>query len=106
MEGATSDDGAQPAPPDSPLYFALPLGQYIRLLELKPGAPGDPVVGHLTVVELDKAPAYEAISYVWGRSGSNAPTFCNGREVDVTANLRTALARVRYADRSRVLWAD
>ena len=34
------------------LYSPLPAGQYMRLLELAPGARNDPIVSRLLVVEL------------------------------------------------------
>jgi hypothetical protein len=91
---------------DQPLYFPLVEAQIIRLVELAPGARGDPVVIRLFIAELEHHPEYEAISYVWGNTEDTVPILCNGRTLDITMNLNAAFARVRYNDRPRILWAD
>lgn len=91
---------------DQPLYFPLLKGKVIRLLELEPGIWTDPVSCHLFVTELDFAPPYEALSYVWGDPLSRIPILCNGRSLDITYNLHAAFRRVRLHDRPRILWVD
>lgn len=88
------------------IYSDLPLGRYLRLLYLAPGASDDPITAHLSVFALTEAPLYDALSYVWGHSGDHEPIEVSNNTVFVTKNLRAALARVRYADRPRVVWAD
>jgi hypothetical protein len=88
------------------IYSELPFGRYIRLLYLDLGAGDDPITARLSTFALTEAPPYEALSYVWGHSGDHKPIEVNNNTVLVTTNLRAALARVRYADRPRVVWAD
>jgi hypothetical protein len=89
-----------------PLYFPLLEGQVIRLIELIPGAWNDPVSIRLFITELQHAPEYDAISYVWGDPSQTVPITCNGREMDITLNLNAALKRIRLTYRSRIVWAD
>jgi hypothetical protein len=91
---------------NQPLYLPLGEAQVIRLAELAPGTRNDPVVIRLFMVELEHAPEYEAISYLWGDPQNTMPICCNGREMDVTVNLNAAFVRVRHPDRPRTLWAD
>lgn len=91
---------------DQPLYFPLLEGKVIRLLELEPGTWTDPISIHLFVTELEFAPQYEALSYVWGDPLSRIPILCNGRTLEVTYSLHAAFRRVRLHDRPRILWAD
>jgi hypothetical protein len=55
---------------------------------------------------LDSGADYEAISYHWGSSTAFGTIVCDGKELQVPANLCSALKHLRYKDRSRVLWAD
>jgi hypothetical protein len=55
---------------------------------------------------LDKFPAYEALSYVWGDTKSSARILLNGVEFDVTENLGAALIHLRSATSERTLWVD
>jgi hypothetical protein len=101
-----AESSSQHVGSDQPLYLPLLDGHVVRLLHLEPGAPDDPVVLRLALVELEHAPDYEAISYVWGNSAITRPIMCNGRRLDITLNLHAALVRLRYPDRDRTLWAD
>jgi len=116
-EPATSGQGdvTQPGPEgvaflpfgtDQPLYLPLIQGQIIRLLELKPGAWDDPVSARLFIAELQHAPEYDAISYVWGDVSKTVPMICNGRTLHITQNLNAAFKRVRLIDQPRIVWAD
>ena len=114
LSGQTRDS-ARPGAPlkrsqtggfNQPLYFPLIEAQVIRLVELAPGAPSDPVVIRLFITELEHHPEYEALSYVWGDPKSTVPILCNGRTFDITVNLNAAFVRVRHSDRPRILWAD
>ena len=89
-----------------PMYLALTQYHVIRLFNLKPGKPSDPLELELFIVELEHHPRYEALSYVWGSAGENASVKCNGATMAVTPNLQHALRRIRYPDRIRTLWAD
>jgi hypothetical protein len=89
-----------------PLYAELLQGHLIRLVDLKPGAHDAPIIMSLFIVDLEYAPEYEALSYVWGDPTNRVPIQCNGRQLNVTVNLDAALRRIRHTDRSRMIWAD
>ncbi|CAM1510955.1 Fc.00g084680.m01.CDS01 [Cosmosporella sp. VM-42] len=76
----------------------------IRLLNLQPGV-GD-VHLTLSVVSLTDNPSYEALSYCWGDLSDNQTVYCDGKALEVTKSLFTALRQLRHPDERRVLWAD
>ncbi|CZR60246.1 uncharacterized protein PAC_10142 [Phialocephala subalpina] len=77
------------------MYLPLTEAYVIRLIELEPGGPDDPVAIHLLAAELDHCLEYEALSYVWGDAKNTLPISCNGRRFEVTVNLHAALVRAR-----------
>ncbi|EXJ61332.1 uncharacterized protein A1O5_11890 [Cladophialophora psammophila CBS 110553] len=89
-----------------PLYLPLLEGEVIRLVDLLPGEGDDPVSLRLLIAELGHHPEYEAISYVWGDPSQTVSVLCNGRPLAITVSLNAVFKRVRYPDRSRILWAD
>ena len=89
-----------------PLYLPLLEGKVIRLVELMPGANHEPISLRLLIAELGYHPEYEAVSYVWGNPRQPTSILCNGRPLDITVSLNEVFRRVRYPDRSRLLWAD
>jgi heterokaryon incompatibility protein (HET) len=93
---------------DQPLYTELLRGFTIRLIELEEGEPDSEISIRLLIAELDFAPQFEALSYVWGNPDptKRTPITCNGRQLNVTRNLHAALRRIRYTDRPRILWVD
>ena len=84
--------------------------QTIRLLYLEPAASeGDDLHGSLVPVciDLEPAPAYEALSYAWGDPVFPAKLFLDGRGYHgITANLSQCLTSLRRVDTTRVLWVD
>src|ERR1700753_3902301 len=80
---------------NQPLYLPLVNGKLIRLVELLPGAWNDQVTIRLLVSELQYAPDYDAISYVWGNPKDRVPMKCNGRTMSITVNLNAAFRRIR-----------
>lgn len=78
----------------------------IRILELLPGDLQEPLKCNLQSVQLSSLLEYEALSYCWGHPSLTHTVACNGSEVRVTQSLHSALHRLRYKDRSRILWAD
>ena len=91
------------------VYDSLPAGQFIRLIELYPGNRQSPIVATFKVVELLEAPAYDAISYVWGDPSNKAFITCNGQPFSITASLLLALLRVRQNSQNSeksLVWAD
>src|SRR6201986_381242 len=91
---------------DQPLYTELLTGFTIRLIELEEGEPEEEISIRLLIAELDFAPQFEALSYVWGDPTVRTPIRCNGRPLNITLNLHAALLRARYIDRPRILWVD
>ncbi|KIW84539.1 hypothetical protein Z517_03789 [Fonsecaea pedrosoi CBS 271.37] len=89
-----------------PLYLPLLEGEVVRLIDLQPGVGDDPVSLRLLIAELGHHPDYEAVSYVWGDPTQTISVLCNGRPHAITISLNAVFKRVRFADRSRILWAD
>lgn len=58
--------------------------------------------------EIDAAPPYEALSYVWGRDdpSTKVPILCNSVQILIGHNLAAALYRLRFQKYERVIWAD
>ncbi|KAL2207872.1 hypothetical protein CC79DRAFT_1333673 [Sarocladium strictum] len=66
----------------------------IRILHLNSGKLGDPIACSLSVVPLDNAPYFEALSYAWGPPDITQAITLQGHSVEVTANLFNALRRL------------
>lgn len=68
----------------------------IRLLSISPGWPSDPIsVALVTIQDIEDAPAYDALSYVWGTAHDPNPVSCNGIPKQVTKSLSSALRALR-----------
>lgn len=100
--------------PDTPLFrytrLERPDGR-IRLLKTKPAVfRADPVDVELFETDLDKAPAYGALSYCWGTGPVNEKILCNGQVFYATESLVHSLKRLRAGfrpgDREDWIWAD
>ncbi|KAG9190024.1 hypothetical protein G6011_08112 [Alternaria panax] len=79
----------------------------IRLLELLPAQhPDDTIQLRLHPKKLDEKRDYEALSYAWGTADSPREASLNGKPIFMRESLDLGLRRLRYTDRSRVLWAD
>ncbi|KAF5618633.1 heterokaryon incompatibility 6 OR allele [Fusarium sp. NRRL 52700] len=106
MSEALKTQLAQPYPGPS-----LPSPSHIRLVYLHPGTD-EAIYCELTTVSIDSAPSYEALSYTWGDPSSteaiNMTTrgFETPQQFSVTSNCFSALKRLRYKDKTRVLWID
>ena len=81
-------------------------GSEIRVVILRPGSFGDPIVCQLEHIKLIPDSDYEAVSYVWGDAAVTKPITLDGREYPVTTNLYTGLQFLRYKESSRRLWID
>ncbi|KAE9376139.1 hypothetical protein N431DRAFT_334353 [Stipitochalara longipes BDJ] len=93
--------------PEQNFYRPLPGSHAFRLLILDPASHvSHPVSIRLQVVERATAPAYDAISYVWGDPTHKMTIACDGRPFEITFNLYWALVRIRSASHPRILWAD
>ncbi|AEO64174.1 08acf9fb-117d-4bfd-a2d1-6d1b65a21ac1 [Thermothielavioides terrestris] len=89
-------------------YSPLPGPFSIRLLELLPPSDSDPDQLECrleTHLNREEAPAYEALSYVWGDATKEKAVLCNGRALGITASLERALRRLRLRQ-PRTLWID
>ncbi|KAI0424489.1 heterokaryon incompatibility protein-domain-containing protein [Xylaria sp. FL1042] len=79
----------------------------IRLLELKPGGPGDILRCSITTASLTSATDYEAISYCWGSNKTVDCIMCDDQgALPLNQSLSLALRYFRHAENSRLLWAD
>ncbi|KAH7406348.1 heterokaryon incompatibility protein-domain-containing protein [Phaeosphaeria sp. MPI-PUGE-AT-0046c] len=77
----------------------------IRLLKVVP----DPDLNLLTIqlVEVDLGKAeFEALSYVWGDQTKKITIDCNGKRLEIGANLYSALHERRRRNPGTALWAD
>jgi hypothetical protein len=66
----------------------------------------DKICCQLMPSTINVVPPYECLSYVWGKSLEMKEISCNGSAFPVTPNLYSALRRLRYPDRDRLLWID
>jgi hypothetical protein len=91
-------------------YESLKTETSIRLLQLQPGEKGG-VQCHLSCVERDLAPPYEALSYLWGGETDKRIIDCGNGQLRVPVNLRDLLNRLllkrpRGPIDVKFLWAD
>ncbi|KAG5823043.1 hypothetical protein H9Q74_006862 [Fusarium xylarioides] len=87
-------------------YDKLPNNGFFRIFELKPGKDDDPLQGILRTFPRKEAPAYEALSYMWGSPDRVKHMECNEQKFMITSSLDCALRRLRLAKESRYLWID
>lgn len=88
-------------------YPGSPLEPHeIRTIRLCPGAWNDPIVCHLTNINIDVA-KYQALSYVWGSEKVTRLIRLNNRAHSVTVNLEGALRHLRAKFKDGIiLWVD
>ncbi|KAK3357967.1 heterokaryon incompatibility protein-domain-containing protein [Lasiosphaeria hispida] len=100
----------QPTVASSIIYSAHPLlisQPDIRLVVIHPSTDLDaPISCSLRVVDLDKDPRYEALSYCWGDAKITADILVENTVLPVTTNLVAALRQLRRADGEREMWID
>lgn len=58
------------------------------------------------VTDAASIPPYECLSYVWGKPMVSVTICLNGADYQITPRLAHILSKLRYPDRSRVLWVD
>lgn len=75
----------------------------IRVLSIELSDKTDDLRCAFTVVDLEDAPVFEALSYVWGTDDNTTPVNCDGERVLTTPNLAYALRRIRYQLSFRLL---
>ncbi|KAK8867293.1 hypothetical protein PGQ11_005871 [Apiospora arundinis] len=88
-------------------YAQLPEG-FIRVLELRPGKPGDAISIELHDVDVLRGPglSFEALSYEWKGKVGTVPIQCHQDRLLITPNCKAAVERLRHEDKSRMLWVD
>ena len=89
----------------------LPQPDSIRLLRLLPaGDENAPIRCQLFSYSLQESSKrihpYDALSYVWGKSGETRPIFIGKHALLVTLNLHVALSHLRYCFVERIVWVD
>ncbi len=90
------------------LYQHEPLksDRSIRLFRLYPSLRGSELSGELIEVSLDKAPTYEALSYVWGSPEPARYIRCHDKSISVTSNCEAALLHLQRQFWGRLIWVD
>ncbi|KAI2619941.1 HET-domain-containing protein [Hypoxylon sp. NC1633] len=80
----------------------------IRLLEILPGSGLDDIRCSYRIISLDVEVKYQTLSYVWGESKEHKSVVLEGRAVNVTDNLFSALQTIRSLSESEptILWVD
>jgi hypothetical protein len=79
----------------------------IRLIELKPGLPTDPIHCTLHPTSLSSNTQYQALSYTWGKATDGFKRIhVDDEAVQVGANLYNALKALREPTSERRLWID
>ncbi|KAL8734051.1 MAG: hypothetical protein Q9166_001812 [cf. Caloplaca sp. 2 TL-2023] len=92
-----------PLPPVAELGVTPP---FTRLLLLAPGIAQNPLACSLMIVDIQNAPAFEALSYSWGREPASQPLWCDGWPMPIKMNLDLALRNLRLPNQARRLWVD
>ena len=78
-----------------------------RLLKLQPGQCAESLISNLILSSLDDhSYIWTALSYTWGDPQIRGELLCNGVPLSITANLHSALQRLRLVDKPLLLWAD
>jgi hypothetical protein len=89
------------------MYTKLPNSRSFRLLYVAPGQAEEVIEVILLVMDdLDKAPEFEALSYVWGTPKDPVDILCDDEVTSVTRNLAGALQQLRQTDTWRIIWID
>ncbi|KAL5327565.1 hypothetical protein ACEPPN_005265 [Leptodophora sp. 'Broadleaf-Isolate-01'] len=81
----------------------------VRLLKILPAMNREVERLELTIfrVSLEEVTGlYFALSYTWGDPKHTSEVWLNGHKLQVTANLESALRRIRSCDGSVLIWAD
>lgn len=77
-----------------------------RLLALAPGNGGDALKGSLKRLGLRSGQIYKALSYVWGPPTFTESIYIDGRKLNITPNLASALRHFRSSSRWLWIWVD
>jgi hypothetical protein len=78
-----------------------------RILRPQPySTTGNQVQIHLFEADFRDAPAFDAVSYAWGREGASSAILCNGQILFVTPNVEAILRMLVEEDPDRAFWID
>jgi hypothetical protein len=93
---------------DPYVYNPLPEGDSIRLIRLEAGEWFQNIFCTFITSSLEQVPQYECLSYVWGDETDRRTVVCDRRRLvlSVTASCESALRRLRYRTKPRLLWVD
>jgi hypothetical protein len=78
----------------------------IRLFQLLPGQPGEPLAGNLVPTSLATGPSYQAVSHAWAHDEDNEELLCDGQVLHIGKSLKDMLSHLRYRDEIAILWID
>lgn len=84
-------------------YEPLPVFHSFRTLELFAGGPSDLLRGRLHAHYNHPSVSYEIVSYTWGNATLTHSIYIGDSVMPITTNLHSALVRLRYSDKPRVL---
>ncbi|KAK7433186.1 hypothetical protein QQZ08_000118 [Neonectria magnoliae] len=87
-------------------YRSIQHGRWFRLLKIQPAPFGDGITCELFDAELDEAPPYTALSYVWGDPTKRELITCGGHDCNITHSLYEGLRRMRRETEVQTVWAD
>jgi hypothetical protein len=91
---------------NSAIYQAPLTENWIRIVQLHPGRGDEPVSCSFSMVDLENAESFQALSYCWGTESADEPIFCNGKPFSPTRNLQTAVRKLRLLSGVRHMWID
>jgi hypothetical protein len=84
-------------------------GRLFRLLFIYPSLSADQQLEcYCLPFEIDAAPSYDALSYVWGTPDPSTDEcmYCNGEATATGFELARALRRLRLPTSTRIVWVD
>lgn len=93
----------------APLSYAQKLlsGRTFRLLHIAPALDKSCLLECACLpYNIDEAPPYEALSYVWGNPNPPDVLLCNGQSTSIGPSLSHALRRLRFRESTRIVWVD
>jgi len=88
------------------MYGSTLADRRIRLLRIESGSGDEVISRSLIEAALDEARAYYALSYTWGDPHQIRPISCDGKGLEITTNLHSALWQLREQRAVSLLWAD
>ncbi|KAM0354883.1 hypothetical protein ACHAPU_000720 [Fusarium lateritium] len=113
MSGREPEHGIINAEASGKIYSPLDSHRHeIRLLTLYSSSVGEEnICCTLSSAELNSAsastiPAYESLSYVWGKPEFTECITLNDNPFFITSSLKYILASLRHETRNRILWVD